>query len=148
MYGHMDNGEVVQNVAVKAVIINDGKILILREADTYTEGTQTYRYQLPGGRINPGEPFIEALHREVKEETGLQIEVGEPLYVGEWFPVIKGVSYQIVAVFLCCTPKTFDIKLSEEHDAFEWVSLEESQKLDVSPPYGQVIEAYFKRMQK
>ncbi len=87
----MADNEITQRIALKAVIAKDGKLLVLREASTYDEGTNTGRYHFPGGRLNPGEPFMDGLRREVTEETGLDIEIGEPLFVGEWFPVIKGI---------------------------------------------------------
>lgn len=71
--------QIVQRIATKALIVNyKGQMLILREASTYEEGTNVGRYHMPGGRLNPGEAFLEGLKREVDEETGLQIEIGEP----------------------------------------------------------------------
>lgn len=133
-----------QRVAMKAIIVNgDGKVLLLREASTYEEGTNVGRYQFPGGRINPGEPFLDGLRREVKEETGLEVEVGEPIYVGEWFPVIRGVLNHIVATFFICRPLTTEVKLSEEHDDYKWVDAEEAAKLDAVEPENDVRDVYF-----
>lgn len=135
--------DVNQRIACKAVIAKDGKVLMLREASTYEEGTNIGRYHMPGGRINPGEPFMDGLKREIMEETGLEVTVGEPLFVGEWFPVIKGVQNQIVAMFFVCTPFSDDVKLSEEHDDFKWVTLEESTELDVMDPEDKVLQKFF-----
>jgi NADH pyrophosphatase NudC (nudix superfamily) len=69
------------------VIVNvAGKVLILRESpsETHAGNTQADRYQLPG------ETFEACLKREVQEETGLHILAGEPLLVGEWWPIVKG----------------------------------------------------------
>lgn len=50
--------DVVQRIAMKAVIVNkEGKVLVLREAATYGDGTQRGRYHMPGGRIEAGENF-------------------------------------------------------------------------------------------
>src|SRR5687768_11015180 len=100
----MPNDQVtVQRIATKAIVVNDQhKILLLREAVTYEEGTNIGRYHLPGGRIEVGEPFLDGLKREVYEESGLDITIGKPIYVGEWRPVIKGVAHQIVAIFFVC----------------------------------------------
>jgi 8-oxo-dGTP diphosphatase len=144
-----DDQQIVQRIAMKALIVNDqGRILILREAstDTYEESTNSRRYHMPGGRLNPGEAFLDGLRREVAEETGLEVEVGKPLYVGEWHPLIKGVPHQIVAVFFVCKSLTNDVRLSEEHDAYEWILPEEVTKYDMAPPEDIVIETYRKSL--
>jgi 8-oxo-dGTP diphosphatase len=65
-------------VATKAFIRRDKKILILRESAEYKEGTNIGRFDVPGGRISPGERFDNCLRREIKEETGLDVEIGAP----------------------------------------------------------------------
>lgn len=59
-------------LAVSAAIIRDGKVLVVRRArkpalDLYT---------MPGGVVEAGEALSEAVAREVREETALEIEVG------------------------------------------------------------------------
>src|SRR5688572_24340135 len=101
--------QITLRVAAKGVIVHEGKVLILREAATYKDGTGTGRFHLPGGRLNPGEAFIDGLHREIKEETGLEVTPLQPLYVGEWRPVIRGEQLQIIAIFMVCEAKTTDV---------------------------------------
>lgn len=133
--------DVVQRVAMKAVIINQqGRVLILREAKTYDEGTQSGRYHFPGGRIEAGENFEEALRREVKEETGLKVTLKFPIYVGEWYPVIRDVPHQIIATFIVCSSSRADIVLSSEHDDFQWVDPANWDTLDVMPPDDKVLD--------
>lgn len=132
-----------QRIAMKALIVNDeGKVLLLREADTYEEGTNVGRYQVPGGRLDVGEPFLDGLNREVMEECGLEISVEKPLYVAEWSPVIRGVKTQIVAVFFLCHAKTTEVRLSDEHDDYQWVDPEEVEKFNVLEPEDKVIATY------
>jgi ADP-ribose pyrophosphatase YjhB (NUDIX family) len=57
-------------VAVSAAIIRDGKVLIVRRARPPAEGLFT----LPGGAVETGERLTEAVVREVREETRLEIE--------------------------------------------------------------------------
>lgn len=131
---------ITQRIAVKAIIVNDkNEVLILREADTYEEGTNHGRYHLPGGRINVGEPFLEGLRREVTEETGLVIDINQPVYAGEWFPVIKGTPNQIVAIYFRCMPLTHEISLSLEHDDYKWVDLSEISNYDIMAPEPEAI---------
>src|SRR5689334_4154851 len=108
--------DIRQRIACKAVIAYRSRVLIIREAATYADGTNIGKYHLPGGRIEPGEPFLSGLEREVFEETGLRVVVGQPFFVGEWFPIIRGEQNQIVAIFFTCRAVSDKITLSEEHD--------------------------------
>ena len=142
-----DDQAIVQRIATKALIVNDkGQVLILREASTYEEGTNVGRYHLPGGRLNPGEAFQDGLKREVDEESGLQIEIGKPIYVGEWRPVIKGVQNQIIAIFFVCKPLTSDVRLSEEHDDYKWVLPSDVKQYDIMSPEDKVFATYLESL--
>ncbi|HEY8999473.1 MAG TPA: NUDIX hydrolase [Candidatus Saccharimonadales bacterium] len=139
--------EPVLRVAAKAILVNgEGDILMLREAKTYDEGTNTGRYHAPGGRMEPNESYTDALKREVKEETGItDVAIGEPVYVGEWWPVIKGVPHHIVAIFSVCRTKVRDVVLSNEHDAFAWVGPKDIANYDIMAPEPEAIAAYLDR---
>jgi len=54
--------------SVYAIIVNEGNVLLLNTTHTGT-------YSLPGGGIEIGESIEEALKREVREETSLEIEI-------------------------------------------------------------------------
>jgi ADP-ribose pyrophosphatase YjhB (NUDIX family) len=47
-------------VAAKAIIISEGKVLLLREA-AYDEGTNVGKWGVPGGRIHDDEPILDGL---------------------------------------------------------------------------------------
>ena len=57
-------------LAVSAAIFRDGRVLIVRRAQPPAQGI----YTLPGGGVELGETLEEAVMREVREETGLDIE--------------------------------------------------------------------------
>jgi len=127
--------DMVVRVAAKAVILNNKKqVLIVREAPTYDEGSHIGRYGIPGGRLEVGESFNDGLKREVKEETGLEVEVIGPICVGEWRPIIKGVPHQIIAIFMACKPKSTEVTLSNEHDAYEWIDPTRYKEYDLMDP--------------
>jgi 8-oxo-dGTP diphosphatase len=134
---------ILQRVAAKAVLVNDeGKVLILREASTYQDGTNMGRYHLPGGRTEPGEKFFDALRREILEETGLAAEPLRPIYVGEWFPTIRGVRNHITAIFYACKASGSDVRLSDEHDKFVWIAPETYGDYDMMDPDWDVIRTW------
>ena len=59
------------------VVVEDGDRLLLLNQDTEAERS----WSLPGGKIDPGETAEQALVRELREETGAEVEVGRLLYV-------------------------------------------------------------------
>jgi 8-oxo-dGTP diphosphatase len=59
-------------VGVGAVVVRDGKALIIKRAHEPRKG----EWSLPGGLLELGESLADAAHREIKEETNLDIEVG------------------------------------------------------------------------
>lgn len=70
-HGPVTPGDVVP--AVGAVVVDDGgRLLLIRRAFEPGAGL----WSLPGGRLEPGEDDAAALRREMREETGLDVEVG------------------------------------------------------------------------
>lgn len=133
--------DVAIRVAAKAVIADEqGKVLLLREAGAYDEGTNIGRFDVPGGRLEAGESYFEGLKREVKEETGLDVEPLYPIYVGEWEPVIKGQPTHIYAIFTVCKSSGGQVSLSQDHDKFIWVSPEELTNYDITQPGAEVVK--------
>lgn len=119
-------------VAVKAVIQNsDGKFLIVREGA---------RWQAVGGRLEKGEKLEEGLRREAQEETGItDLEVGKVIHVDEWFAKPEGALKHIVAIFFLCKTNSNDVTLSDEHEAYAWVTADELEG------YGDSIEREIKQ---
>ncbi|NDU72428.1 NUDIX domain-containing protein [Actinomadura sp. DSM 109109] len=64
------------DVRVTGVVIEDGRLLLL-DQDTGAGRS----WSLPGGKVEEGEPLADALVREMREETGADVEVGRLLYV-------------------------------------------------------------------
>lgn len=61
-------------VAASGVILDDaGRVLVVLRGVPPSEG----RWTVPGGRVEAGETVRDAVRREVREETGLEVEVGE-----------------------------------------------------------------------
>ncbi len=129
-------------VATKAFIVHQGKVLLLRESSQYADGANAGRYDVPGGRIKPGQHFQESLLREIKEETGLNVSMGKPFFVNEWRPVVKGEQWQIVGTFFEVQAAADIVRLSEDHDHFVWVEPSEFKNYNLIPNLVPAFEAY------
>lgn len=119
----------------KAFIDKEGEILVLNDPK--------YGLDFPGGKIQEGENnFDEALHREVKEETGLEIEIGE-LFTRWYFKFGEGHRNAGKEVFLIgfrCKYLSGEPKISFEHDGFEWVNKDNYQKLSDGSVYFEALK--------
>src|SRR6059058_4120140 len=70
-------------LAVSAVVERDGRIMVVRRARPPAQD----RYTLPGGVVEAGETLIDAIRREVEEETAIDIE---PIDIAAYREVIAG----------------------------------------------------------
>jgi 8-oxo-dGTP diphosphatase len=135
-------------VAMKAFIVHDEKVLLVREAGAYADGTHEGVYELPGGRMKPGENFLDSLYREVKEETSLNVTVVRPLYVDEWRPTVRRETWQIVGVFFVCSTDNPAVVLGDEHDAYEWIHPEKFEALNIVENEREVFRIYINEVRK
>lgn len=132
-------------IATKAFINYRGKILILRESAKYEDGSNAAKFDVVGGRVQPGQHFDDSLLREVKEETGLTVKIGKPFFVNEWRPVVRGEQWQIVGVFFECKASSSKVRLSKDHDAFAWIDPNDFKKHAVIPNLHAAFTSYLKR---
>ncbi len=115
-------------IAVKAFIVNDGKVLIIKRAldDIQKPGI----WEIPGGRIDENEEMEKGLVREVYEEVGLRIDISREISIRE-FTRNDGQEIEM-HIFLCnATCDINKIELGKEHTSYKWIEIEKSkEKLD------------------
>lgn len=128
----------------KAFIEEAGKVLVLRDPRCFIDG-QT-GLDLPGGKYRWGLPLDDELRREVKEETGLEIEIGKPFTVWTYYGLKarKGHVSHTVLVGYLCKYKSGKVKLSNEHDKYEWVDKKSYINWKDKTQDFKALEEYFK----
>lgn len=123
-------------VGVKILLKNNaGKYLVVRRS-AVKYPTMEPKWDLVGGRINPGSSLMENLQREIMEETGLTI-IGEPKLVAAQ-DILKGNDKHIVRITYIGEADG-EVMLSDEHTDFKWLPISDILKL--SP-----LDSYFKKL--
>ena len=123
-------------LAVSAAIFRDGKVLLVRRAQSPARGL----YSLPGGRVEFGETLHTALHREVDEETGLRIEIAGLAGWREVVPGAGGGGHYLIMSFAARWSSGEPV-LNDEHDDFRWLAPETLGDLRVTDGLPDIIEA-------
>lgn len=103
-------------VTLKAFIVRDAKVLLVREADTGY-------WELPGGRIDVGEewlPHETVLAREIAEELGPSLEVTPTAATVTWTRQRPTDDGFVFAVGRVCLYAGGELRLSDEHSEFAW----------------------------
>jgi len=116
---------------VAGAIIKDGKVFAAQRGKS---GKTAFKWEFPGGKINPGETPEEALARELVEELSIHVKVHELIYsvVDEYEDVILHIdTYR-------CTLVSGTPTLSEHID-MAWSDKEELDKLTFSPADDPVL---------
>ena len=122
-------------VVVKAFIIRKAKVLIVKRTKKDNVGADTW--ECAGGKIEFGENLEDALIRETKEETGLDIKVERILYAATFK---TDPARQVVILTYLCSCDEIDVTLSEEHTEFQWST---SQQLRQLLPQG-ILDDFMK----
>ena len=132
---------------VGAIIERDSKFLLVKE---HHPGHSAHgKWNQPAGWIDVGENPIDAVIREVREETGLDIKMVMPFSVFDYQiekPDEIRDSTQIN--FLVTSVNDKNVVLSEEHQAFVWITKEEIDKYDFTEATKKVIQKAFEIINK
>lgn len=105
----------------------EGRLLLIRRGTEPGRG----RWSVPGGKVEPGEPAKEAAAREVREETGLRVEIGTSVGVVER-PGPGGVTYVIEDFHgvPAADADPADLRAGDDADEARWFTEAEVLELD------------------
>ncbi|NTW27832.1 MAG: NUDIX hydrolase [Coriobacteriia bacterium] len=122
-------------VRVAAVILIDGKVILVRQS----RGAAPY-FLLPGGGVDYRETLEQALIREVHEETGLIVALGEPMFISD--TIDPNGSRHVVNITFGATRIGGSLHPTSPDSAIEGIELVAPEKLceiDLRPPIAEQL---------
>jgi 8-oxo-dGTP diphosphatase len=135
---------------VGALIIDHDRILLVERGREPLKGY----WSLPGGAVETGDRLEEALRREVREETGLEIaivhllEVFERIMPGEVPDDSRGVEYHYILIDYICHPTGGTLYASDDASRAEWFTEDEVANLKITEGTPGVIARAFAWLDK
>ena len=134
-------------VGVGALIVEAGKILLVRRAQEPLKG----RWSIPGGLLELGEPLQDGVRREVREETGLEVEPTEPIEILDRIYCEEGrVRYHYVIVDYLCRVTGGSLQAASDAAEVHWATRSEwssHSALALEPITVRVLEKAWQRAQ-
>ena len=131
----MKSSEKEEFPKVVAAVIFDKKGRILVSQRTLNAKLYPGKWQVPGGKVESGENYLEALKREVKEETDLEIVSINNLLI-RWFEVAI---YQVEVV-----GEAKVMEPAKVNTEWEYMEIEELRKKDTTPTLSELLKRSIK----
>lgn len=122
------------HLAVGAIVVHGGALLMVQRAEPPAAG----KWSVPGGRVEAGEWIVDAVRREVLEETGLKIEVAELAGIFE----VPGDPHYVVMDYLATVLDDSPPRAADDAAAVAWVPLEDISSLQCTPRLVEALTAW------
>ncbi|MDO8471386.1 MAG: NUDIX domain-containing protein [bacterium] len=142
-----ESKKVVPKIILGGVVVKDGKVLILQRHKD--EEIYPNMWELPSGKRENLESSEASLVREVREESGLDVEVLAPISTFD-YQVEKSDEIQDSTQinFLVRPVNSKEVLLSSEHQAFAWIAPEEINNYGITDATKGVIKKAFEMLSK
>lgn len=130
----------IERFVVAALLVRRNKVLLLRRKPEEFMGGM---FELPSGKVEPAETLLDALKREVKEETGLTVKMVQA-YLGS-FDYQSGSGKPTRQFNYSVAISGGKPKLSPtEHDMYHWVGPDKKDEVHVSGDVSKILEAFWR----
>jgi len=128
-------------VGVGGVVIANGRALLIRRGGPPLEG----QWSIPGGMLEVGEPLIEGVRRELLEETGIDVRVGELIEVFERINLDASgkARYHFVVLDYVCEAVKGEARAGSDVIDVAWATPEELEKYSLTETATRVIRRAF-----
>ncbi|MGB9960037.1 MAG: NUDIX hydrolase [Candidatus Bathyarchaeales archaeon] len=125
-------------IGVGAIMVCDGKILLEKRKSEPGKG----KWSVPGGLVELGESTEQAVIREVKEETGLDVENPELVDVVNniIFDENGKIKYHFVIVDYFVKLKGGELKAADDAEELKWVALDEAENYNITKPLRDFLQ--------
>ncbi|MGH8958166.1 MAG: NUDIX hydrolase [Acidimicrobiia bacterium] len=120
-----------------AVLRSGDRYLLVRRGRPPHEG----KWAVPGGKVRLGETMREAVTREVEEETGLAVEVGKPIWVGEAMDSGLPPTWHFILIDFEASLAGGDLRVGDDAAEIGWFTLEEALRLPLTDTMHELFEA-------
>lgn len=138
------------NIRVYGLLIEQAAVLVSDEL--YKD---IYMTKFPGGGHEPGESLIDCLHREFKEELGLEIRIKSHFYTTDFYiPSFFNSNHQLICIYylierkanglINTSSKKFDFEPVHGAQSLRWLSLNEINEEDLSYPIDKKVVTMLK----
>jgi 8-oxo-dGTP diphosphatase len=128
----MMNANDLPIVGVGVALVDQGKILLVQRGREPGRGL----WAVPGGKVRPGEAMKEAARREILEETGLEVEVGDVVWVGEYIDE----DHHLVLIDFAGSLVGGELRAADDADEARWVPLDEAASYPLTTTMYDLID--------
>lgn len=125
----------IQHITTKALFYKDNKVLFVKD----TQG----KWEMPSGKIEPGETPEQTIKRELKEELGFNnVKIGNIINVWVFNTHFHEKNHQyFILIYECFTNET-DIRLSHEHTEYKWIPIDEVDDFNMEDGHKESVRKY------
>jgi 8-oxo-dGTP diphosphatase len=123
-------------VGVGALIVEQDHLLMVKRG----QGANAGLWSVPGGKVAYGESLRQAVAREVREETSLEVEVGDPVWTGEAIGPGTPPEWHFVLIDFQARVLAGELEAGDDAELAEWVPLAEVSGRPITPSLLQVLK--------